>query len=229
VTDSFDTDPLKTVNKLIIILAHLFARQPRPAQSIESLESITKTSPSIVVLPPLPAKIAQVLKAHNQAIVNIFSSFTQEFSQQNAASLGPDITLPISNRSISPSATTTSPLSTRLTQTALSYDARSPFVAQSGKTDVFSTVSELTTTARNGITLTKHALPALELFGEDGGQVLDSYVVDFFRHGRQELLMSDNGIRKSDLWFFVRFSPVPSSHLSLFDFRALIYTIPGCE
>lgn len=59
--------------------------------------------------------------------------------------------------------------------------------------------------------------------------MLDSYVVDFFRHGRQELLMSDNGIRKSDLWFFVRFSPVPSSHLSLFDFRALIYTIPGCE
>lgn len=205
ITDTFDTDPIGTLQRLIHVLAHLFARQNRPAQSAASLKRIPHNSPSTVILPPLPPAIKKVLEVHHAAIVRIFSTFATEFAQQHASSLGPDDQLPLSGRKIVPfpESIEAGTLASKLEQTAIPVDSRSPFVALSGRGDVYDSVEELVSTTRKGIVLTKHAIPSLP-FLESRDHFLDAYVIDFFRHGRQDLLFKDNGIKKSDVWFFVR-------------------------
>ena len=205
------------MHQLIIVLAHLFGRKLRRAQSVESIEKTVRNSPSKIILPPLPKNIVDTLQAHHDSIVSIFSVYAKEYSQQHAKTLGEDVALPVSGRKVSPSASTpdaAGSLASRLEQTKIPIDSRSPFVANSGHGDKYSSISELAATTRAGLVLTKHAVPSMT-FLTSTETSLDAYVVDFYRHGQVEALVRDNGIRKSDVWFLVRpLLPLPTTQLA---------------
>ena len=194
------------MHQLIIVLSHLFGRVLRRAQSVESIQTTVRNSPSKIILPPLPENIVNTLQKHHESIISIFSVYAKEYSQQHSKNLGEDVTLPVSGRKVSPDSTTADAagsLASRLEQTKIPIDSRSPFVANSGHGDKYSTISELAATTRAGLVLTKHAVPSMT-FLTSTETSLDAYVVDFYRHGQVEALVRDNGIRKSDVWFYVR-------------------------
>lgn len=51
----------------------------------------------------------------------------------------------------------------KLRQSAINFDARSPFVATSGHGDSYKSITELSSSSRAGLILTKHAVPSLPL------------------------------------------------------------------
>ena len=205
-TANFATEPEETMHQLIIVLSHLFGRVLRRAQSVESIEKTVRNSPSKIILPPLPDNIINTLQKHHESIIAIFSVYAKEYSQQHSKTLGEDIAFPVSGRKVAPSASNADAagsLASRLEQTKIPIDSRSPFVANSGHGDKYSSISELAATTRAGLVLTKHAVPSMT-FLTSTETSLDAYVVDFYRHGQVEALVRDNGIRKSDVWFYVR-------------------------
>lgn len=153
---------------------------------------MTRNASSLVILPPLPSKIARVLKEHNSAVVHIFSTYATEYAQQHDEELGPDDTLPFSGRQIKPTETTDGAFVSKLRQTELNVDARSPFVATSGRADEFATVAELSSTARAGLVLTQHAVPYFPMDSPE--YQLDAYILDFYKHGSLDVLCRDNAV-----------------------------------
>lgn len=211
ITKDIDKDVEETCQQLLVVLAHLFGRQQRRAQSPESLQSIVRNSPSKVILPPLPPSVVATLQRHHDTIVSIFSVYAKEYSQQNSKHLGQDSTLPISGRKVAPDASTDeSAFASKLAQASIPVDSRSPFVALSGHADKYASITELADTARAGLVLTKHAVPSL-LFLTSPDHELDAYVVDFYKHGSLAALVRDNGIRKSEVWFWVRRLPLANA------------------
>ena len=189
---------------MVNVLAHLFGRQQRRAQSPKSLKSVLRNSTSEVVLRPLPENILKTLQIHHDSIVSIYSVYAKEFAQQHSKNLGVDEKLPISGRTASnnPTGVESGSLAAILEQNKIPVNSRSPFVALSGHGDVYQDISELVSTTRAGLVLTKHAVPSL-LFLTSQDHALDAYAVDFYKHGQLEALVRDNGIRKADVWFYV--------------------------
>jgi hypothetical protein len=81
--------------------------------------------------------------------------------------------------------------------------ARSAFVALSGHGDNFITISDLCTSARSGIFLESAVIPHLELHPDESRTPLNAYLLDFFTHGSIKPLEVANGIRRSDVWFYL--------------------------
>ncbi|KAL8287587.1 hypothetical protein RQP46_003445 [Phenoliferia psychrophenolica] len=196
---NIDADPDETMRQLIIVFANLFSRAPRRAQSPQSLEYATRNASSLVILPALPPRVAAVLEHHDKAVVHIFSTYATEFAQQHAEDLGPDDTLPLSGRRVAPTPTEDGSFAAKLRQSELKVDARSPFVATSGHGDQYTTVAELSATARAGLVLTKHAVPYFPT--EDAEHQLDAYILDFFKHGSLDVLVRDNAVLRGEVWF----------------------------
>ena len=86
-----------------------------------------------------------------------------------------------------------------LHQSALKYAARSAFVATSGHGDSFDTIDDLANNTREGILIEASAVPSMDGFINPPS--LDSYLLDFFKHGQVEALVDVNGIRRGDVWY----------------------------
>ncbi|KAM0753759.1 P-loop containing nucleoside triphosphate hydrolase protein [Meredithblackwellia eburnea MCA 4105] len=199
--ESIDMDPDETVRQFLIVLANLFARAPRRSQSAQSLEYSTRNSTSIIILPPVSKRIAQVLEAHDRAVVNIFQTYGKEFAQQHASDLGEDNALPLSKTKIEPKdgQAAEGALAASLRQTQLNVDSRSLFVANSGHGDLYKSIPEISSTSRTGLVLTKHAVPFFPATNND--HQLDAFVLDFFKHGSLEVLCRDNNVVRGEVWF----------------------------
>lgn len=202
ITRSFETNSTAVLNELCLIFAHLFGRVLRRKQPKESLITQVRNSNSLMVLPKLPTNVAKVIKEISSSIVFTFSTFAKEFSQQHSEDLGPDDSLPLSKIKVitSPPTGEKGSFSIKLSQTAINYDSRSPFIATSGHGESYKSISELSTTARSGLVLVKHAIPApYELTSKE--HEIDSYVLDFFKHGSLDILIRDNSIERGAVWF----------------------------
>jgi hypothetical protein len=201
---------------LILLLANLFGRRylPRALLSTENLEAIRKKSPSVVLLPPISSRARKVLVQHDHEILRVFSDYANAYATQHEDTLASDCLLPISQQSVgghhnSPDIGT--PFFTHLAQSSIRVRVRSPFIANSGLSDHFDSVEELTSTTRGGLHLDKNAIPSMaEFLGQDSRRgvneapILNAYLYDFFMHGQTAALKTANGIRPGEIWYMLQ-------------------------
>ncbi|KIL59375.1 hypothetical protein M378DRAFT_14820 [Amanita muscaria Koide BX008] len=204
-------DTIDARHDYILLMSHLFCRRyvPRIMLNSETTRQIIKKSPSMVVLPPLPKKISNVLKEHDEEVLEIFTACVMTYTDQHKSYLGPDNRLPLSGIQFtgnSDGATDAdSPLTQYLQDTAIQVTGRSTFVANSGHDDTFKTVPELARTVRSGVYLNEYAIPSMTALARGGNaeHELNAYLLDFYTHGQTAALTKANGIRRNDVWYFL--------------------------
>lgn len=174
--------PRKTCMKLMHVLACLFCRRPCPLNA------------KIPRLPPLPPTATEILEKHNKMTLEVYTTYVKTFAAEYCNDTADNI-LPFS-RSVcggTEGPTPIQPLPPTL--------ARSSFVALSGADDKFSSISDLADSVRAGIFLESAAVPYLDT---SEMTPLNSYLLDFYRHGETITLTRENDIRKCDIWFVLR-------------------------
>ncbi|GAA5961336.1 hypothetical protein JCM3765_004378 [Sporobolomyces pararoseus] len=202
--DKVKEKPDETLREMLVVLAWLFGTVHRRRQSPETLRS-TRNSTSLIVLPPLPAPIRAALDEHHRAVLSVFTTYAKEYAAQHADKLGADFTLPLSGRKVTPSGAADAAFASKLRQTELDVESRSVFAATSGHGDNFSSVVDLTRSARSGVTLQQHAVPELASPGLDSTEhQLDAYVVDFYRHGDLDVLVRENSMSRNKVWYHLQ-------------------------
>ncbi|KAJ7595304.1 hypothetical protein C8J56DRAFT_1115054 [Mycena floridula] len=126
---------------------------------------------------------------------------------EHADELGQDCLLSLTKLDFSGTrASTVSRFQKYLHESRVKFATRSAFVANSGHTDDFAAIEELTRTARNGLHLNGHVVPSfahLTEAGEGEGHALNAYLFDFYVHGQVASLTNANGIRRGDLWYLL--------------------------
>ncbi|KAJ7608765.1 hypothetical protein FB45DRAFT_1128535 [Roridomyces roridus] len=198
-------DAVSARKDLMLVLAHLFGRQylSRVYGNDEHIRALAKNSPSMIMLPPLPKAVRQVLEDHDKRILGIFTGYARACAAQIDADA--DSRLPLSNLSF-PEPTESTLFRTDLQSTAIHVIARSPFVANSGHTDTsFSSVDELARSARNGLHVNGNSIPSMKhLASPHGAHMLNAYILDFYIHGQVATLARANGIRRGDVWYLLQ-------------------------
>ncbi|GAA5999548.1 uncharacterized protein JCM10292_004219 [Rhodotorula paludigena] len=198
---NYDKDPDTTLRQMLVTLAWLFGRVHRRKQSPETLRT-TRNSSSLIVLPPLPPAIRAALDEHHKAALSVFSTYAKEFAQQNPDKLGAEDVLPLSSRKAVAAEAADGAFASKLRQSELAYESRSPFAASSGHADDFSSIHELAHTARAGVVIQQHAVPELASPPFDSQEHdLDAFVVDFLRHGSLETLVRESSLSRQNVWF----------------------------
>jgi ATP-dependent RNA helicase DDX60 len=192
----------------IQLMAQLFGRRYllKASMNKTNLEEIIRRSPSMVILPPMNNEAQSVLKKHDAEIRKIFIEYALTYSEQHAEILGPDTSLPLSNKPFSGINTDIlhrTSLYNQLKATAIPVKSRSLFVATSGYGDSFPSIEELAATVRRGIYLDTHAIPSLDDI-INPRQPLNAYLLDFYIHGQTAALAAANGIRRGDVWYLLQ-------------------------
>ncbi|KAH8085472.1 P-loop containing nucleoside triphosphate hydrolase protein [Cristinia sonorae] len=207
------TSMINAQRDFMLIMCHLFGRRDVPSvySSSKNVKELIRKSPSMVILPPLPAKARTVLQAHNAEILRIFSGYALNYASQDVDETTVH-TLPVSGRHIPKSnASRASEVNTVfysfLQRGAVRTAVRSPFVANSGHDDTFTGIPELTKTAKRGLHLNDHAIPSLHRIvppSSESASPLNAYLLDYFIHGQKQALTTVNGIRGGDLWYLLQ-------------------------
>ncbi|KAI9750079.1 MAG: hypothetical protein M1815_002040 [Lichina confinis] len=187
--------PAVVLRQLMLVMAHLFGRRPLRTAEIEFIEETVKTSQSIVFLPELPRKARKILREHNEETLDIFTTYVKTFAEQSITS--DDRSLPLTGLDVG----SDQPLSVAALKQLPPTTARSPFVALSGHSDNFTSISDLCSSTRAGIFLEKSIVPHVDVPSDTP---LNAYLYDFFMHGSVEPLAKANGIRKADVWFVLK-------------------------
>jgi len=201
------------LQKLVLVLSHLFGRRVvRETDDEEEAEKI-KRSPSIVYLPPLPKEAADILRSHNKNTLEIFTTYVKTFAAQHVKEEERYLPLTQTPVGAAPSNTANgnaiangSAKINEIKDAALDFlpslpapHARSAFVALSGLGDKFTTIEDLCSSTREGVFLEAAVIPHLELHPDETRSPLNSYLLDFYMHGSLVPLEEANGIRKSDV------------------------------
>lgn len=166
--------PEQTCQDLLLVMAHIFGRR--------------KCRPGIKTLPPMPARMKQVLKQQNDDTLKTYTTYVETFAKGYLDS--PDNTLPFSQVQCgnTEEKSTTGPT------------ARSAFVALSGYTDQFSSIEDLVSSVRLGVLPEGASIPHIPTEDMD----LNGYLVDFYKHSDVNKLQAENGIRPNKVWFVLK-------------------------
>lgn len=192
-----NTKPKATLRTLMLVMAHLFGRTPLRTAVLESYRAAEKRASSVVVLPPLPRKAAQVLNEHNDKVLGIYTGYVSTFIEQNIRTR--DDRLPYSNIKCGGE--------TPATQLGFSGPVSTPpritssFHALSGIADKSNSISDLCETVRSNVWLEASVVPFVDISKES--PPLNAYLYDFFKHGNVQQLEVANGIRRGDMWFLL--------------------------
>ncbi|KAI6363411.1 hypothetical protein MCOR25_005904 [Pyricularia grisea] len=191
-----DRNPSAVVLELLLVLSHLFCRQPVTRISDKKWLEDVKKSSSIGILPDLPPMALSLLREHNWETLAIFKNYVQTYICQNLAD-SPDDKLPFSKYSVGAQGS-----GRHVCQTRKAPEIRSPFAALSGFTDSFRSIQELCRTVRDGVFLEESAVPYIRIYPDDtDGVPWNAYLYDFFKHGDLNALVTGNGIKAGDVWF----------------------------
>lgn len=222
-----DTKPEMVLQKMILVLSHLFGRLvTREVDDPEEAEKI-KRSPSIVYLPPMPEDAAKILRKHNKDTLDIFTTYVKTFAAQHVkederylplthtpVGLAPPLVngKPVNGNGV---ANGSAKIGVKNDNSLAGFlpslptpHARSAFVALSGLGDEFTTIEDLCSSTREGVFLESAVIPHLELHPDETRTPLNSYLLDFYMHGSIVPLEDANGIRKSDVSLCVSSSPL---------------------
>ncbi|PHH67418.1 hypothetical protein CDD81_28 [Ophiocordyceps australis] len=192
--------PSQVLLKLMLVLSHIFCRIPIRQGKNDCMEKNLYSSPSLVCLPPLPAKAEAILARHNEETLEIFKTYVATFVEQHLAE-SPDDRLPLSGLAVGAQEQCALSIIDHLPPTRL----RSPFSALSGLTDDFSSIHDLCSTVRSRVFLEESAVPYIPIYPKDTANVpWNAYLYDFFKHGDMQALIRDNGIKRGDVWFLLK-------------------------
>lgn len=191
-----DKNEKTTLETMMLVMAHLFNRIPCRQSDEEYKETVVKPSSSIVFLPPLPKKAAEILRSHNQQTLDVYRTYVETFVEQHVSST--DNKLPLTGTNFG-----TEDGSTGDMQSLPATKARSSFVALSGHGDSFTSISDLCETTRDGVFLEEAVIPYVGIHPDETTQPLNAWLLDFFKHGDIHTIERANGIRRSDIWFML--------------------------
>ncbi|KAK5726136.1 hypothetical protein LTR17_013038 [Elasticomyces elasticus] len=185
-----------TLELLMLVMAHLFNRIYCKQSDAEYREKV-KRSTSVVFLPPLPTKAAEILRKHNRQTLDVYRTYVATFVDQHVHS--DDRTLPFTGVKAG-NANTAEPIDTH---SMPATKIRSPFVALSGPGDDFDSIHDLCSTTRDGVFLEEAVIPHVDVFPDETDIPLNAWLLDFFKHGDVMTIERANGIRRSDIWFLL--------------------------
>ncbi|KAK4895966.1 hypothetical protein LTR27_006137 [Elasticomyces elasticus] len=185
-----------TLELLMLVMAHLFNRIYCKQSDAEYREKV-KRSTSVVFLPPLPTKAAEILRKHNRQTLDVYRTYVATFVDQHVHS--DDRTLPFTGVRAG-NANTAEPIDTHAMPAT---KIRSPFVALSGPGDDFDSIHDLCSTTRDGVFLEEAVIPHVDVFPDETDIPLNAWLLDFFKHGDVMTIERANGIRRSDIWFLL--------------------------
>lgn len=157
---AIDEKESSVLRSLMIVMAHLFGRRPCRQADQEYVDQIVKRSSSVVFLPPLPPRAAQILRQHNQDTLQVFTTYVKTFVDQHINS--EDCTLPLTRTKFGGDSTITGH-----EDAALFRQVRSAFVALSGHGDTFDSISDLCRTTRAGVFLEEAVIPHLDVYPDE--------------------------------------------------------------
>ncbi|RIA88406.1 hypothetical protein C1645_826376 [Glomus cerebriforme] len=187
-------------NELILILSHLFNRVKLRKYS-GALRKNPKY-PSKIILPPLPKDVNEILTKHNERILKIYTDYVVTFAENNYSKLGIDNILPLSTITIPPIKSMNQnllredPMIPKLESIAISFVARSPFIAMcSSLGDTFVNLEDLTSHIHSKIFLELRSIPFIKT-----DEVINAYISDFFSHGQEKALVEANGLKRGEVW-----------------------------
>ncbi|EXL39954.1 hypothetical protein FOCG_17456 [Fusarium oxysporum f. sp. radicis-lycopersici 26381] len=167
-------------------------------QQTAKLLEIVENSSSDIFLKRLPAAAEQLLVRHNRETFLTFKDYVYSYINAHLHDL-PDRTLPLTRIPVGPE---------KGRGCNLTGDPppviRSPFVALSGFRDDFGSIKELCSTVRDGVFLEESSVPYLPVWPIDTSVELNAYLYDFFKHGSLKVLVRDNLIKRSDVWFHLK-------------------------
>lgn len=191
---------------LMHILSFLFCREYISKTNFDKeIFGLNNRTPSKVILPELDPEVYQILREHNNEVLTVFTECAITYAIQYGEALGTDNVLPLSGRTIE-AISSPSPFVQGLKSSRTPVRSRSAFVATSGHGDVYDDVDELVRTARNGVHLTKHVLPSLDILEPEdtaAGRYINAYLYDFYMHGQDKPLSDANGIAKGQVWYLL--------------------------
>lgn len=190
----------RILESMIHILAHLFGRRIRKKSDQEEIETVIKLSSFNVILEPLPEDAMKVLTTHNAKIVEIYRAYAIRFGQSQFDTTEKELPLSAMAFDSEPQGGNSNFVD-RLQESAIKYTARSAFVALSGHGDMFETIFDLAHNTRQGILIEHSAVPSMDNFIDS--PVLDAYLLDFFKHGQVDALITGNGIRRGEVWYIL--------------------------
>ncbi|EXX74671.1 Ski2p [Rhizophagus irregularis DAOM 197198w] len=202
----------EVMDELVLILSYLFNRV-RLRKISRNLNTHSKY-PSKVILPPLPEDVNYILKSHNERVLNIYTDYVITYARNNNSKLGPDNILPLTLteipfKSMDQALLKEDPLISKLESMAISFVARSPFIAMcSSLGDVFVDLEDLTNHTHSEIFLDLHSIPFIKT-----DENINAYIYDFFSHGQERALVEANGLRFGEVL------------QDLYDFRLILLTL----
>ncbi|KAG8921610.1 hypothetical protein FRC01_000166 [Tulasnella sp. 417] len=205
---SIDVNPIDTKRNLVAVLSHLFARRllPRLYCGEGALERLRPPkSPSRIILLPLSSDAYRALSERSDQILETFRGYARSSAAQYLSESS-DNALPLSKEILPRASDQDATFMLALRRNAVEVNATSSFVANSGVTDSsLRTVADLARTARSGLHLDKlkDSISSLDdILALD--RPVNGYILDFFTHGQDDVLVEANGIRRSDLWFWLQ-------------------------
>ncbi len=164
------SDGTHVVKQLMIVMAHLFGRRPCREPSPDFIERVVKRSPSVVFLPPMPEKAAKIMRSHNQDTLNVFSTYVRTFIDQHLKE--DDCKLPLTGYEVKPQAD--EKLKAPYLKTLPPTTCRSAFVALSGHSDAFDSISDMCNTVRDGVFLEEAVVPHLDVYPDESTTPLNA-------------------------------------------------------
>jgi hypothetical protein len=216
-----DTKTDMVLQKMMLVLSHLFGRRVCREVDDEIEAEKIKRSPSIVYLPAMPKEAADILRQHNKKTLDIFTTYAKTFAAQHVND--EERYLPLTQTPVgavpsnapngkalnghaaangSGHVTNEDAAATNFLPSLPTPHARSAFVALSGLGDTFTTIEDLCSSTREGVFLESAVIPHLELHPDETQSPLNAYLLDFYMHGSIVPLEHANGIRKSDVSSF---------------------------
>lgn len=173
----YDKD--KICDNFMVVLCNLFGRR-----SVTGRRSVVK------LLPELPEEAKEILAQVNKETLETYSTYVETFAKAYCTT-AKDHTLPFSKQ-VAGGEGAGLPTSANL--------ARSSFFGLSGHTDNFANTKDLASSLRSDIFLEGAAVPRMP----STNVLLNSYLLDFYRHGEVGRLAKENGVQAGHVWFVLK-------------------------
>ncbi|TGZ81795.1 P-loop containing nucleoside triphosphate hydrolase protein [Ascodesmis nigricans] len=168
----------QVIEDLMLVFANIFGRKPCSKRS------------GIKLLPPLPEKARKILEEQNKTTLDLYSTYARTFSSRFCKD-EVDNVLPFSKVQCGRNSASSAPLP----------KARSQFFALSGHTDKFESIPDLASSIRKSVFLDGSSIPYTPV---NLDETLNSYLLEFFRHGSLTRMTTDHRIRPGDRWFYLK-------------------------
>ncbi len=202
-SDKSSVVPANTPLRLLTVLCHLFKRIRLPKHTEKEVrKNPSAFGPSVMLLPALDPHALEILDRHNAVALTAVCDYLTCFVTSYATELGADNRLPLTSHTCAASTQDGQDIQCPiLSSITFPVKIRSGFQALSGRDDRFSSLRELCGSLRHGLYLDAGMVPTFEA---ESGQALNSYILDFYKHGQISALVDYNQIRKDDVWELLR-------------------------